>query len=169
VSTDYDVRAAIRSVINETDLASPDDISDKVATNVPERQLRAVLADVLREFVRVELTRHRSGIASPVASQSESPVAAAAVSAKRAAIVDYAARWLRERVAVAENEWKLLGDCHRGDLLYLAEARRRNAERSLSAAGRYDRYAVALAEHGAARVADLPHAVIAAIESAVAA
>lgn len=155
--SDYDIRAAVREVIEETDLTSPEEIAGKVAESVPARQLRPVLADVLRDFVRLELGRER-----------RHNVTVPARSAKRDAIVEYGQRWLRDRVSVA-GEWQMVGDCTRDDCLTIAAERRENARRNESAAQVWEARAALLTKHRARRLADLPATALGEAEGQVAA
>jgi hypothetical protein len=162
--TDFDIRLAVRGVINETDLESPEEIAAKVAEQVPPRQLRSVLSLVLRDFVRVELGRSRRGAEQDVAASvhlsqheptEQQPPPPHVPSAKRAAIVEYAQRWLRQRVSVAD-EWKMVGDCTAADCEAIADEREQNAARNAAAALLWRARAELLRQHKAARLADLP-------------
>jgi hypothetical protein len=155
----YDIRAAVRAVMDETDLTSPEEIAAKVAESVPAKSLRAVLATVLRDYVRIELGRDRSPVLRPA------PTGSAKVRAYR----EYAQRWLRERVFVGDSGWKLLGDCTYENLRYLEQERLVNAERSRLAAARYATLAELVQRHSVARVADLPAALLTEAEGQVAA
>lgn len=143
--TEFDIREAVRSVIDETDLTAPEDIAAKVAESVPARQLRPVLADVLRDYVRLELGRERRHNELPLPGRS----------AKRAAIAEYGQRWLRDRVSVA-NEWKMVGDCTQDDCLAVAAERRENARRNEAMAELWEARAALLKRHRVRRLADLP-------------
>lgn len=144
--SDFDIREAVRAVIEETDLTAPEEIAAKVAEGVPARQLRPVLSWVLRDYVRVELGRDR---------RHHHDVPLFARSAKREAIVEYAQRWLRDRVSVA-NEWKMVGDCTAEDCLTVAAERRENARRNVLAAELWEARADLLKQHRSRRLADLP-------------
>lgn len=145
--TDFEtIRKTVRAVIDETDLTTPEEIAAKVAESVPARQLRAVLAEVLQEYVRSELGRQerRSSLA-----MGHVP------SAKRAAIVTYAQAWLRQRVVVA-GEWKTTGDCTREDCIALADERQRHAEQNAAAAALWRARADLLRRHRVERLGELP-------------
>lgn len=152
--TDFDIRKAIRSVIDDTDLASPDDIAAKVVGDIPAKALRDVAQVLLREYVRIELTRER---------MHESPRPMSSRSSKVSAIRTAASEWarrLRERVYVGDAEWKLLGECTYENLQYLAADRHEHAARNLAAAIRFEVLADALQKHGVEHVADLPSPVL---------
>lgn len=157
----FDIRAAVREVIDTTDLTDPGDIALKVAENVPSKHLREVLAAVLRDFVRIEFHAYdrRRPSAEPTTERHPRGPRSAKVGAIRAW-----ARLLRKPVAVEANVWKQFGECTLDDLGFLAEDRRRNAAESVAAAERFDKYSAAMAEYGVATVADLPDDVIASIE-----
>jgi hypothetical protein len=160
--TDFNLRATIREVVESSGLTDPGDIAAKVAENVPQKLLRTVLADALRDVVRIELHSYTSWRRpEPEPNHGRSP--SGSRSAKVAAYRVWA-RILRKPVAVEGNEWKAFGECGPEDLSFLAQDRRQNAAESLAAAERFEKYAAALEEAGAETVADLPDAVIASIE-----
>lgn len=170
--SDFDIRKAVHAVMAETDLTSPEEIAAKVAEDVPAKALRAVLARVLRTYVRIELgisrmpTMHVPDPANPVSSPNiRTP--GSARSAKVRAIREAAPGWLRDRVYIGNHIWKMIGDCTYENLRYLESERVDNAERSRAAAARYGRLADLVKKHKAARVADLPaHVLIAGEEAA---
>jgi hypothetical protein len=149
--TDFDLRRSIRAIVEETDLASPEEITEKLAGQIPARDLRAVVTVLLRDYVRVELSRLRMG-----AHGGDNPDATTNRSAKVAAIRAAAPRWLRDRVFVGGSEWKLLGDCTADNLSYLQQERRDNAARSLAAAEFFASLEKLVRRHKVARVSDLP-------------
>lgn len=156
MTVDFDIRQAVRAVIDETDLASPDEIADKVVGNVPTSQLRRVVRVLLRDFVRIELHSGRQPAPPPPVGQSS----------KVTAIRDAAPRWaamLRQRVHVGNSEWKFLAECSYENLMFLATERRQNAARNLKAANGYEVLAKALTTHGVSRVEDLPTSVVASL------
>lgn len=158
--TPYDIRQAIREVLATTDLVDPGDIAARVAADVPGREIRAVLAVVLRDFVRIELHGYGRRAES---GRDNAAVPQPARSAKVSAIRTWA-RLLRKPVAVEGNAWKQFGECTLEDLGFLAEDRRQNAAESVAAAERFEKYAAALAERDVETVAALPDDVIASIE-----
>lgn len=158
----YDIRAAIREVVETSDLTDPGEIAMKVAGDVPQKALRSALAVALRAMVRIELHSYTSWRRpEPEPSRTGQPTQTR--SAKVAAVRAWA-RVLRKPVAVSENVWKAFGECTAEDLDFLAADRRENAAQSIAAAERFEKYAAALDEHGAATVADLPDDAIASIE-----
>lgn len=165
--TDFDIRAAIREVVETSDLTDPGEIATKVAEQVPAKALRGVLVDVLRDYVRITLHSFTSWRRPEPGQDSDARRPISSRSAKVAAYQSQArehARLLRQPVAVESNVWKQFGECSTDDLDFLASERRDNAARNLAAAERFEKYAAALEEHSAETVADLPDAVIASIE-----
>lgn len=144
--TAYDIRAAVRAVLAETDLTDPQEIATKVAEAVPAGDLRATVALLLRDYVRV--TFHPAHPSTPPAR-----------SAKRAALKEWAETYLRERVHVG-GAYLMLGDCSYDNLCFLVTERIENAARSTAAAARYRRLADLVEQYGVERVADLPADVI---------
>jgi len=164
--TEFNVRAVIREVVEESGLTDPGEIAAKVAENVPAKALRPVLAEVLRDTVRIALHSYKTWRQpSPEPERDRRP--SSGRSAKVGAIRDWA-RVLRQPVAVEGNVWKQFGECSADDLAFLAVDRRENAAESLAAAVRFEKYAAALDEHGAEAVADLSDEVIASIEDGTA-
>lgn len=156
MSTDFNIRREIRSIIDGTDLASPAEIAAKVAENIPDNLLREVVAQLLPELVRVELTRVRM----------VTPPNQSARSAKVTAIRRAAEGWrraLRDRIHVGRGEWRLLADCSAEHLRFAAQERQQQAAQSLAAADRYAAIADACEQHKVTRTADLPEPVLAAL------
>lgn len=147
--TTFDLRAAVRHVLDTTDLADPRDIATKVAENVPANQRIYALTTALDPYVREAIQRRRNS--NPIIG-SASPRTG---SSKVAAIQAYA-RALRDQVHVGAGAWKPLGDCTYDDLMFAAEERREHARQNAAAAERYQTLADLVRDEGAARVADLP-------------
>lgn len=152
--SDFDIRKAVRAVMDETDLTAPEEVAAKVVESIPANRLRSVLTFVLRDYVRLEFGRARMNGNAP---------APASRSSKVTAIRDAAPVWLRERVSTADG-WTMLGDCTYENLLYLVADRLQNAARSTAAAEKYQRLADLVAKHKVARVSDLPRKVLSADE-----
>lgn len=156
---DFSLIATVRSVIEETDLASPQEIADKVIEMVPRAKIRAALIEALPYLVQTELGRQRmSSPAGPAPSGATRP-RAVNQSSKVRALRQYADAWrakLRMRVAIGHGEWKLLADCTAADFRIAADRRRAHAAGALSNAIKYEAYAAALDEHEVTRFADLP-------------
>lgn len=159
--SDFNLRAAVRDVVDSTDLADPRDVAAKVAASVPSRELRRVLTEALATFVRVEFGRGRMTSGRPV--PLEQPGAPAARSAKVAAFRVHAEQWrkkLRDRIHVGGSEWLLLADCSFENLALAAEERRQLAMANGVAAERYERYAKAVEAAGVERFGDLPESTL---------
>lgn len=161
----FDVRSAVRAVIRETDLTSPDEIAAKVAESVPAGELRAVLAIALRDLVRIEFGRSRmeSG-ASPI--HLPTPPAR---SAKVRAIREAAPKWLRDRVCIGGSTHIMVRDCTYENLRYIEAQALIRVDRERATARRWGTLAELVQRHGVERVADLPAALIAGVEQRVAA
>jgi hypothetical protein len=156
--TDFSLIALIRQVIDETDLASPSDLADKVAEMVPPLQVRAALAEALPHLVRIELGRQRTTTAAGPARRAPNR------SSKVTALRGYADAWrlrLRDRLHVGQGKdaWKVLADCNATDFRFAADERRTFASGALAAASELEGFAVALEAHGKDRFADLPDSV----------
>jgi hypothetical protein len=158
--SDFNLRAAVRDVIDSTDLADPRDVAAKVAESIPSRDLRRALTEALATFVRVEFGRGRMTSGRPAADETEH---ASARSAKVAAFRKHAEQWrkkLRDRVHVGGSHWLLLADCSYENLTLAAEERRQLAAANAVAAERYERYAKAVEAAGVERFGDLPESTL---------
>lgn len=151
--SDFNLRAAVRDVIDSTDLADPRDVAAKVAKDIPSKELRRALAEALVTFVRVEFGHIRMASSRQLPEQP-----ASARSAKVAAFRVHAEQWrrkLRDRIHVGGSEWLLLADCSFENLTLAAEERRQMAVSNAAAADRYERYAKAVEAAGVERFGDL--------------
>lgn len=151
MTTTFDVRRTVRSVIDDTDLASPREIAAKTAEMVPDEHLRDALATALVSLAHDEVTRSRMATAALNANPS------AKVAAIRAAAETWR-RALHDRVHVGAGDWKLLADCTHTDLMFAADERRDMARRNAARADWYAALAELVAAHGAGRVGDVPDA-----------
>jgi hypothetical protein len=147
--TDFDLRTAVIEVLDTTSLTEPAAIAGKVAENVPSRQLRAVLTEALVTYVAVVNQQRRMN--NGILGGARRP----ARSAKVAAIGDWHAKALRDRVHV-DGHHKLLGDCTYEDLMFAAGERRKLAHQNATKADQYQALAEKLREHDVKRVANLP-------------
>jgi hypothetical protein len=154
--TDFDISAAVRNILDETDLTDPGDIAAKVAEQIPARQLREVVAYLLRSHVRVEFHRYPP----PPTTTKPSP---ANRSAKVTAIREAAPGWLRRRVHVGDSEYMVLADCTYDNLLYLQQERMTKATQLAAAADWYGRAAELVKQHHARCLGALPATALAAL------
>lgn len=149
----FSLSAAVRAVIDETNIADPRELAAKVAEGVPSKHLRDALAEALATYVRVQFTRDREPVPVPVPNRS----------AKVAALQAHAERWRRvllDRVHVGNGCWSLLTDCSYDHLMFMVAERRANAAANLAAADRYAALADLVQHHRVARVGDLPDTVL---------
>lgn len=158
---DFDLNAAMQSLIDETDLTEPDDFVEPLLNLIPRQQRGAVLRLLLRDFARNRLTWARG---------HNSPVTPTARSAKVTAIRTIEApRWLRDRVFVGEG-WLLVGDCSRANVTFLKEASFKLAARHYEIGEkRWASLESLMAQHGADRVKNLPAEVLASFDWSAAA
>lgn len=157
----FDLRGAVRDVLEHTDAADYALIASMVADRVPAAARDAALRDALTAVVAQEssLSRVRTHAAARAAPAGGS----AKVAAIRAAMV--AAR-LRENIYTGDGEArrKFLADCTAADLDKAVERRRAQAAHCLLVAEEYQRIRDALAAHPHARtVSELPPIVLAAL------
>lgn len=146
----------------------PDAISRAMLREVqhcPDR-MRTLLAEVLPAFVRPRLHDARARAArelnEPVAtspSKEPSPRTGRFVSRKVQAIHTAYEQLLATQYSTGEG-YRRLGDCTAEDLAYAASLRRAQAAGNLFEAGRLEQLAAAVREYGAAKVAELPEAIV---------
>jgi hypothetical protein len=162
--TDFSLIATVRAVIEETDLASPVEIADKVIEMVPRAAVRAALVEALPYVVQAELSRQPRSAGPQAATETVRRIQNP--SAKVRAIRQHAEEWrarLRHRISVGGGEWKFLADCTATDFRTAATRRRAHAAGALANAVEFEAYAAALDEHKVSRFADLPEDVQAAL------
>jgi hypothetical protein len=150
--TDFDLRTAVRAVIDETDLTDPGDIAAKVAEQIPAKILRAVVVSLLRDYVRVVFHSYppmRGG------ENHSRPKPVASPSAKVSAIRRAAPGWLLRRVHVGDS-YLMLSDCGYDHLAYLAQARHAKAAQTTAAAEWYERAAAAVRDAKVSTLGQLP-------------
>lgn len=158
----YSLRDAVASVLDTSDLASPEDVASKVAENVPSKAVRSVLTEALTTYVRVHMGERRR---SNVILNGDEQRKQSARSSKVAAIRDSWSAALRDRVHV-EDGWKALGECTYDNLMFAASERQEMARRNAAQAEKYESLAHKLRSAGVERVADLPQADLAELGSA---
>jgi len=145
MSEQFNLRALVRQVIDETDLTSPDEILNKVVEMVPKQHLREALRQALRDHVKNEITR-----------TNVAPMTPAGPSPKVAAIRDSWRKALRDRISVGPNDWMMLGDCSYEHLMYAAEERYEHARLNQAKGDWFTSLAEAVQDNGVDRVSDLP-------------
>lgn len=134
----------VRAVLDDCDETDPRLIADLVIARLTKDDVAGVLHQVMVGYVASVMARSRTGAIPPVASL------------KVAGVRDAHAAWLRERVSVAPNVYRMLGDCSVADLRYAAMIRRTLATENLTAADQFDTLADALVKAKATTVRDLP-------------
>jgi hypothetical protein len=158
--SDFNLRALVREVSDESGAADPTVLADAVYKRVAAKDRPAALREALRHFVRLNVSIDRM---TP-AVQERSDDKPAGRSWKRDGIRQGWRAHLRQRLHVADG-WKFLGDCGFDDLMFAAAERREIASRTMAAADRYEALAKLLANHNVTRVADLPDEVLDEIET----
>ena len=156
----YDIRAAVRAVIDETDLTDPGDIADKVAEQIPAKALRVVVTALLRDYVRVTFHSYPPLRQAAVLPGTKAKGAPAKVSAKVSAIRQAAPGWLLRRVYVGDSAYLMLAECGYDQLLYLATSRRAKAAQTAAAADWYERAADAVKRANVSTLGQLPTAAL---------
>ena len=147
--TDLNLRQMVRDVLDETDLADPSEVAEKVFSGLRRSDYGAALQQTLRQFTRVVMTEARA------AGGPAMPQPTATKSWKVEGVRDQWVQQMNARIHT-DSGWKMLRDCTRDDLLFAAADRRRIAKENLATADRYELLANLMAEHGAETVNDLP-------------
>lgn len=147
----HDLYQQVRAVLDETDLTDPHEIAAKVADQLPAKELRQAVRELLAAYVRTQFARLTPRGYDPTSTYS----------AKRAAIAAAAPDWLRRRVCVAPGRFALLGECGYDALHYAEQTRRDHAARVEAAADWFHELAEAVKSHKVPRVDALPPAVLA--------
>lgn len=157
---DFDLRANVRKVTEESSLRGPHEIAAKVAENVPPTHLRKALALALVDFVRQELMKaRRSNLDLGIARVRSNP------SARVAAIRDGWRRTLAGQFHIGNGQWEILANCGYEQVVFLAAERHEHARRNAAAGAMFEALAAAIQSHGVTRAGDLPEQVLAGILS----
>lgn len=150
MAADFNLRALVRDVMDNSTLKTPDEIATEVAKRIPKACVAAALQQSLRTFARQVISEERPhgrhGVSAPVSSRSS----------KVAGIRDGWQRKLRARYHVGEGAYEFLGECTAENLIFIASDLDEQAARKQTRARGFRRLAEALGEHGADRVKDLP-------------
>ena len=158
----FDLRHVLHQVLDETDLASPDEITDKVVGFIPQSAVQPVLRMLLRDWIRSEMSRYRMKAPPPEVEQAR-PIRSAR-SVKVQAIRAAAPQWLRDRVCVGSGVWSLMQDLTYENLQYLHAARQETAAKHMASAAAFEALGALVKKHRVARVGDLPARVLEAFE-----
>jgi hypothetical protein len=149
----FSIQAAVRAVLDETDLTDPGDVADVVIKDMPDEAQRESFRFLLRDFVRVQFHRY----------PTENSVTPKARSAKQEAIRAYAQKWLRGRIFTGED-YKLRADCTQDDVQQIISARFRERDKLDQAGKRWETVLSEMIRHGAESIGDLPTSVIFSLE-----
>jgi hypothetical protein len=155
--TEFNVRALIREVLDDTDYAEPDQIAKETTARIPAEHINDALHEAMRELARIVMSQHRRQVRARSTTRAEAP-AGGGRSRKRDRIRRYH-RELRTRYRGVSG-YKLLADMTRDDLLAAAAERDDQAAANQARADELRRWAALLEQHGAARVGDLPGAAL---------
>lgn len=152
MTTTFNLRAAVREVLDQTNEADPGVIAGMVVAQVAKKDRDAALSQAMRLFVRQVISETRVGHRPA----NVTPLRKGTHSRKVAAIREGWARRLRDRVHVGGSEWKQLGDCTYDDLMAAASERQDLADRNATWAQEYRVMASAVLDADVERFRDLP-------------
>lgn len=139
---------AIRDILANTDLSSPDAITLELMHRLPSRNQAAALAQSLPTYVRQRIAAERA-LTSPQGARQ-----ALIRSAKVGGITELWRKILDDRVNTPAG-WKTLGECTRDDLAHAERVLKSSAAKFLSKAQRYGDLRAQLEMHAVDRVRDL--------------
>ena len=163
--TGYDLRAAVRDALGDTDLTDPGDIADWVVGSMPDDAMREALRLTMRDYVRRVMSSERTNLSTTTGQSAHDTQRMPAGrggdnSAKRRGIREGWRLHLRNRYHVA-GEWIQLADMTADNL---ATAAQQNADIAAATAAIGDRlndWSILVASHGAASFGELPDDVLA--------
>jgi hypothetical protein len=158
-----DVRALINRVLDETNLADTIDIINAVMAQIPPEQVADALRQALVEVVRAQIGRHNVGPirpTSPAAPGAGRPSPSWKVAAYRSEVGPAWRAVLRDRIAVANNTRKLLGECGYADLMVAANERFAQAAQNQAKGEWFARLAEAVRRYEVERLDALPAEVL---------
>lgn len=157
-----DIYKLIDQVLDETELTDLHEIVDAVMARIPADRLADVLRKALVDVARQQISRHNVG-GTPAVGVPAS-VRAGARSWKVAGVRDEVAeawrRALRDRIAVADGQRKMLADCTYADLLVAANERFAQAAANTAKAEWFTRLAKAVKRYDADTLGALPEDVL---------
>lgn len=156
----FDLRAAIRHVLDSTDLSDPTEVARQLLAgmDVPTRAL--AFEEVAETVVSVFMTRDRnSGGCDGSPSGSQSGNGSRSTKSRADRIRQWWRAELRKRYRGAD-EWLMLGQFSSADHEYAAQERRDRAAAITSRAEWHEMCAKAMSDHGADEFGDLPDAVL---------
>ena len=143
----FDIRAAVRDAIEAGLSPDPEVLAEKVAADIPAKDLRAALASVLPTFISTRLSLSRASTLRPQPEVEPTPGQS---------------KWVRHAsvlnvpVVGADGLRKFLRDCTTEDLLAMVEDRRSRAAANEAMADKYEALRAMLAKRRARVVGDLP-------------
>lgn len=160
---EFDLRALIRLVADDTDLIDPKAVSKEVLSRVPADDVWAALDQALPALVHSVISRHRWSVdpmnppADHTASDTHDPrVGRGPVSRKVARIRAAYGRELRQVISVGPDVWKRFSDCTVSDLEYAIGLNLAHAAANTAAAAMKQRAVEQLREHAVTTPAELP-------------
>jgi hypothetical protein len=163
--TDFNLRALIRDVCDNSTIADPQMLAKEVNRRIKRGERDAALEQALPVLVQhtISLSRSRT---SPGHSGTDTQTSGAGgfnPSRKVARIRETWKRMLRDRINIGPElgDWKFLADCTAIDLSYAAAIREDHAKRNVTRAAQYRNLAELLTKHGVRTVAELPETVLA--------
>jgi hypothetical protein len=144
----FSLRALVFEVVAESSSEDRQQIIKEIEARVPKNMLAEALSQALPAYVHSVVPRWpnaRTGV-----------LPARKGSAKVAAIREAWRQHLENRYTVRDGSWRPLGDLGADDLTFIAKRLDGSARSHLERAKDMRALAAALAEHGAAKVRDLP-------------
>lgn len=164
----FDLRAAMRRLMDDTDLKDPSDFAVELFKLIPVNQRAVILRKLLRGFARVQLGLSRSRPKGQESTTVELANAHRAASGRSARVQGYRTiegpRWLRERTFLGDH-WEMVADCTLADVVFLKdEAFRLSSRLHDIGEKRWAALESLMIQYGVVRIRDLPAGVLASFD-----
>lgn len=139
----------------------PTDIAKTTQKEIPEEYRDEIELKLLASYIRGRKARLLPTLNAPDPRATEAASANARKPNRSAKVASFQrlSRILAVRVCVGAS-WKTFGECSYSDLMYAANNRREHAAATLLSAAEFDAWAELVKEQGAAKVSEIPDAVL---------
>jgi hypothetical protein len=151
-SRPFSVRRLVGQVLDETNLTDVADIAAKVTSMLTAEQHAATFEQAMLELVRQEMTRRNMGYPKPGTPARPSWK----MEGTRTVVAEAWRQTLRDRIAVADNVRKMLGECTYEDLMVAANERFAHARQNEAKAEWFMRLADTVKTYQVPRLDALP-------------
>lgn len=163
MSAEFSLRALVRQVRDELGTGDRHVIAEKTLPRIPAEHRDVAFTQALEEVARAVVKDGHPRLHS-VPDSSSKPRAGQRNSARSSKVAGIRRVWPELRATYAcLDAGKQVADYSSDDLIFVAEHLETQARRNAAKAGNFRKLAALMAKSGAAKVADLPDEVLAAI------